>query len=98
MRAGAGISTAVSVREAVEAAAEAALADGLQPDSALLFVGGGFASDIAELLDAAVGCLGTEAIVGASGTGVLAAGREIEKENAVAIRLQAGDAANPIQG
>ncbi len=95
MRAGAGISTAVSVREAVEAAAEAALADGLQPDSALLFVGAGVANEIPELLDAAVGCLGTEAIVGASGTGVLAAGREIENENAVAILAQAGLEAKP---
>jgi small ligand-binding sensory domain FIST len=83
------------VREAVEAAAEAALADGLEPDSALLFVGGSFTSDLPELLDVAVGCLGTEAIVGAAGTGVLATGREIENENAVAILAQAGLEAKP---
>ncbi|MBW2667929.1 MAG: FIST C-terminal domain-containing protein [Deltaproteobacteria bacterium] len=83
------------MREAVEAAAEAALADGLRPDSALLFVGASFARDIPELLDVAIGCLGTEAIVGATGTGVLAAGREIENENAVAILAQAGLEAKP---
>jgi small ligand-binding sensory domain FIST len=76
-------------------AAEAALADGLRPDSALLFVGGSFARDIPELLDVAIGCLGTEAIVGATGTGVLAAGHEIENANAVAILAQAGLEAKP---
>ena len=51
MRAGAGIAAAASVREAVEAAAEAALADGLKPDSALLFVGGmGYGEDLAARL------------------------------------------------
>jgi len=95
MRAGSGIATAASVREAVEAAAEGALAGGLRPDSALLFVAGGFTSDLPELLDTAVACLGTDAIVGAAGTGVLAAGREVENENAVAILAQAGLDANP---
>ena len=95
MRAGAGISAAATVREAVEAAAEAALADGLEPDSALLFVGGSFTTDLPELLDVAVGCLATEAIAGAAGTGVLAAGRETENENAVAILAQAGLEAKP---
>jgi small ligand-binding sensory domain FIST len=90
MRAGAGISIAVSAREAIESAAEAALAGGLQPDSALVFATAGFAGDASELLDTAAGCLGTEAIVGATGTGVLAAGREAENENAVAILAQAG--------
>jgi small ligand-binding sensory domain FIST len=78
------------MREAVETAAEAALAGGLRPDSALLFAGAGFTSDLPELLDIAVACLGTEAIVGAAGTGVLAGGCEIENENAIAILAQAG--------
>jgi len=95
MRAGVGISAAASLREAVEAAAEAALADDLAPDSAFLFVGGNLAGDLRELLDVAIGCLGTEAIVGATGAGVLAAGREIENENAVAILVQAGLEATP---
>jgi len=66
------------------------MADGLRPDSALVFVTPGFSGDALELLDTAAGCLGTEAIVGATGTGVLAAGREVENENAVAIFAQAG--------
>jgi small ligand-binding sensory domain FIST len=95
MRAGAGISTALSAREAVETAAEAALADGLEPDSALLFADARFGEELPELLDAAIGCLGTDEIVGASGTGVLAAGREHEYGNAVAILAQSGLDAKP---
>jgi len=95
MRAGAGISAARSARAAAEEAVEAALAGALRADSALLFVGAGFGDELPELLDAAIACLGTEAVVGAMGHGVLGCGREIEDAAAVAVLAQSGLEAHP---
>jgi small ligand-binding sensory domain FIST len=89
IRAGAGISAAREPRAAAEEAVAAALATGLKPDSALLFVGSGFGHELSELLDAAMACLGTEVVVGATAHGVLGCGREIEGA-AVAILAQSG--------
>jgi len=95
MRAGVGISTAREPRAAAEEAVAAALAGGLRPDSALLFAGPGFGRSLAEVLDAAIGCLGTEAVVGATAHGVLASGREVEGAPAVAVLAQSGLEAHP---
>jgi small ligand-binding sensory domain FIST len=95
MRAGVGISTAREPRAAAEEAVAAALAGGLRPDSALLFAGPGFGRELPEVLDAAIGCLGTEAVVGATAHGVLASGREIEGTAAVAVLAQSGLEAHP---
>jgi len=90
MRAAAGISALTDARAAVEEAAETALTGGLRPDSAFLFAGARHAEALEDLLDAAVVALGTEAVVGATGHGVLACGREIEASAGVAILAQSG--------
>jgi len=95
IRAGVGISTAREPRAAAEEAVAAALAGGLRPDSALLFAGPGFGRGLAEVLDVAIGCLGTEAVVGATAHGVLASGREVENTPAVAVLAQSGLEAHP---
>jgi small ligand-binding sensory domain FIST len=95
MRAGVGISTASSARTAAEEAVEAALVGGLRADSALLFAGAGYGDELPELLDAAIAGLGTEAVVGATGHGVLGCGREIEAAAAVAVVAQSGLEAHP---
>jgi len=74
---------------------EAALEGGLSPDSALIFVEAGFADSLPEILDTAIGCLGTEAVVGATAHGVLGAGQEIENTPSVAIVAQSGLEAHP---
>jgi small ligand-binding sensory domain FIST len=96
LRAGAALSTAPEARRAAEEASAAALAQaGGRADSALLFATQGYGADLPELLDAAVGCLGTEAVVGASAHGVLAAGQECERVASVAVLAQAGLEAHP---
>lgn len=95
MRAGVGISTAREPRAAAEEAVAAALAGGLRPDSALLFAGPGFGQELQKVLDTAIGCLGTEAVVGATAHGVLASGREVEGAPAVAVVAQSGLEAHP---
>jgi small ligand-binding sensory domain FIST len=95
IRAGVGISTAREPRAAAEEAVAAALAAGLRPDSALLFVGSGFGHGLSEILDAAIACLGTEAVVGATAHGVLGCGHEIEGAAAVAVLAQSGLEAHP---
>jgi len=77
-------------RAAVEEAAESVLADGLRPDAAFLFAGAEHAGELDDLLDTAVATLGTEAVVGATGHGVLGAGREIEGSAGVAILALSG--------
>jgi len=77
------MSAASAPREAVEQAAAAALADGLRADAALLFAGPGFSDALPELIDAAVGALGTENLVGATAHGVLGCGQEVEGGAAV---------------
>lgn len=93
--AGVGISTAREPRAAAAEAVAAALAGGLRPDSALLFVGSGFGHELPEVLDAAISCLGTEAVVGATAHGVLGCGREVEGAAAVAVLAQSGLEAHP---
>jgi len=74
---------------------EAALAGAGRADSALLFVGAGFHDALPELLDTAIACLGTEAVAGAMGHGVLGCGREVEDTAAVAVLAQSGLEAHP---
>ena len=95
MRAGVGISNAREPRLAAEEAVEAALAGGLRPDSALLFLGPGFGRELPGVLDAAIGCLGTEAVVGVTAHGVLGCGHESEGTAAVAVLAQSGLEAHP---
>jgi small ligand-binding sensory domain FIST len=80
---------------AVEEAVEAALAGSGRAESALLFVGAGFQDALPELLDTAIACLGTEAVVGAMGHGVLGCGAEVEDTPAVAVLAQTGLDAHP---
>jgi len=80
-----GISTASEPRRAAEAAVGSALAAGLRPDAALLFVGPGFGAALPELLATAEAALGTGQFVGASAHGVLACGREVEGAASVAV-------------
>ena len=95
IRAGVGISTSREPRAAAEEAVAGALAGGLRPDSALLFVGPGFGHELPGVLDAAIASLGTEAVVGATAHGVLGCGREIEGTPAVAVLAQSGLEAHP---
>ena len=95
IRAGAGIATAENAVRALEEAAEAALGASGRPESALLFATLEPGASAPALLDAAVGCLGTEAIVGASVHGVLGAGLEHTGEVSVSVLTLAGLEAQP---
>ncbi len=89
VRAGVGLSQRPGLG-AVEEAAEAALAGAQGADSALVFAAPDETLDPRELLDAVVGALGTECVVGATAHGVLGAGRELEGAPALAILAQTG--------
>jgi len=96
LRAGAGLSTVRESRAAAREAAEAALAGaGGRADAALLFATPDYGEDLPDLVDAAVECLGTEAVIGASAHGVLACGRESDGGPAVAVMAQTGLATQP---
>jgi small ligand-binding sensory domain FIST len=96
LRAGAGLSTVREPRAAAREAAEAALAGaGGRADAALLFATPDYGEDLPGLVDAAVECLGTEALIGASAHGILACGRESEGGPAVAVMAQTGLATQP---
>ncbi len=95
IRAGVGISTATDGRAAGEEAAAAALAGLERADAALLLAGPGYGAALPALLDAAVSALGTEAVVGATAHGVLAAGQEHQGSPAVALLALAGLETHP---
>ncbi len=95
IRAGVGVSTATEGRAAGEEAAAAALAGLERVDAALLLAGPGYGETLPALLDAAVSVLGTEAVVGASAHGVIAAGQEHEGSAAVAVLALAGLETHP---
>lgn len=88
--AGVGISRQLHVQAAVEEAARAALEPIDTADTALLFAAPGAADELPGMLDAAVACLGTDRIVGATAHGVLGSGQEIEQESGLAILALAG--------
>ena len=90
IHAGVGISTAADARAAAEEAVAAALCGLEHVDAAFLLAGPGYAGALPALLDSAVSALGTEAVVGASAHGVLAAGREYEGSPALAVMALAG--------
>jgi small ligand-binding sensory domain FIST len=85
LRAGVGLSTHEDPRLAAEEAAEAALADGLRPDGALLVATPEYAAGMPELLKTACAALGTRTLAGAGAHGVLGAGRELEGGRALAL-------------
>jgi small ligand-binding sensory domain FIST len=60
------------------------------PEAVLLFAGSGYGDDVPLLLDAAVGALGTETLVGASSYGVLASGVEHQDPACVAVLAWSG--------
>lgn len=96
LRAGAALSTLLEARAAATEAAEAALAGvGGRADSAFLFATPDYGDDMSPLLEAAIGCLGTDVVVGASAHGVLAGGQECETGTAVVVIAQAGLEACP---
>jgi small ligand-binding sensory domain FIST len=95
LRAGVGVSAATDGHAAGEEAAAAALEGLGRADAAVLLVGPGHAAALPRLLDAAVSALGTEAVVGASSHGVIAAGQEYEGSAAVAVLALAGLETHP---
>ena len=96
LRAGAALSTLPDAKAAAIEAAEAALAGvGERADSAFLFATSDYGDEIPVLLDTAIACLGTDAIVGACAHGVLACGLERETGTAVAVIAQAGLPVHP---
>lgn len=94
IRAGAGLSTARDPGEAAAEAAGAALAGAGRADAALLFATPGYAGT-RELLEAAVSCLGTADVVGASAQGVMAGGQDCENQPGVAVLALSGIEAVP---
>jgi small ligand-binding sensory domain FIST len=95
IRAGSGLSLRADARAAAAEATAAALAGAGTADAALLFAGPGHGAALPELLDAAVGALGTAAVAGASAYGVLGAGRAIEADSAVAVLAWSGVESHP---
>jgi len=95
LRAGVGISTLPEPGRAAEAAAALALAEAGGCDAAILWTGPGYGDALPSLLDTAVGTLGSEALVGATAHGILAADREHVAEAAVVVLALAGIEAHP---
>jgi small ligand-binding sensory domain FIST len=97
MRAGCGISLHRDGETAAREAAAVALARaGVErAEAALLFATPHYGDDPTPLLRAAVHCLGTEAVVGASANGVLADGRVVEGEPGLAVLALTGVEAHP---
>jgi small ligand-binding sensory domain FIST len=95
VRAGVGVSIAVDSRKAAEEAAAGALAGAERAEAALLFATPGHGEAAPALLDAAVGALGCDAVVGAGAHGVLAAGHEYEAVPAVVVLALSGLEVHP---
>jgi small ligand-binding sensory domain FIST len=95
MRAGVGIAMHPEPERAAEAAATQALAGAERPDVAILWTGPGTAQALPALLDAAIGALGTTAVVGATAHGILAPDREHVGEAAVVVLAASGLEAHP---
>jgi small ligand-binding sensory domain FIST len=94
--AGSAISGEARGDAAVRAAAEEALAAaGLRrADAALLFATASYGSELPTMVEAAVGALGTEVVVGATAHGVMCGGRE-EEEHGIALLVLGGIEAHP---
>jgi small ligand-binding sensory domain FIST len=95
LRAGLGVSLLPAARAAGVQAAEACLAAAGRADAALLLATPGRLGELPSLLAGATEALGTQAVVGASAHGLLAAGREYEQEPAVAVLAFADLIARP---
>lgn len=95
LRAGAGISSDPAPRVAAEQAAGRALAGVGRADAALLFATPAHRPQMAPLLDTAMACLGTRAVVGATAHGVIGAGQEFEGGAAVSVLALSGLEVHP---
>ena len=84
-RAGVGFSAALDPKEAALEAAEAAGAQCGAPSVAIAFAAGAHGPELGALLDTLGGALGTRALVGATGQGVVGAGRESQGESGLAV-------------
>jgi small ligand-binding sensory domain FIST len=95
MRAGLGLSTLEEPRRAAEEACGQALAGADGCDVAILWTGPARGGPLRELLDAAIGALGTSAVVGTTAHGVLAPDREHLGDAAVLVLALSGIEAAP---
>jgi small ligand-binding sensory domain FIST len=95
LRAGVGVSSASEPRAAAEEAVAGALATAGRADAALLFATPGYEGGLKALLEAAIGGLGTRAVVGATAHGVIGAGLEYEGGKALTVLAIAGLEAHP---
>jgi small ligand-binding sensory domain FIST len=95
LRAGIGISGGEDPVRAAEEACEQALAGAGGCEAAILWTGPGYGGGLAGLLDAAIGALGSDAVVGATAHGILGPDREQVAERAVAVLALSGIEAHP---
>jgi len=97
IRAGTGLSSSLEPRRAAREAVAAALAEAdlESAESAFLIVSSAWGDAIPQIVAAGADALGSEAVVGCSAHGVLAAGQEIEHNPAVAVLALAGVEAVP---
>jgi small ligand-binding sensory domain FIST len=95
LRAGVGLSTLEEPGRAAEEACAEALAGAGRCDAAILLCGPGRGDAMPALLDAAVGALGSDAVVGTTAHGVLAPDREHALEPALVVLALSGIEAHP---
>ena len=95
LRAGVGLSTLEEPGGAAEEACAAALAGAGRCDAAILLTGPGRGPAMPELLDAAIGALGSDAVVGTTAHGVLAPDREEVGDAALVVLALSGIEAHP---
>jgi len=95
LRAGVGLSTLEEPGRAAEQACEEALAGAGRCDAAILLTGPGRGASMPELLDAATGVLGSDAVVGTTAHGVLAPDREQVGDGALVVLAVSGIEAHP---
>jgi small ligand-binding sensory domain FIST len=95
VHAGVGVSTLEEPGRAAEEAAAQALAGTGSCDAAILWTGPGLGASLPELLDAAAGALGSEALVGTTAHGILAPDREHVAEGGVVVLAVSGLEAHP---
>src|SRR5512145_2591433 len=95
LRAGVGLSTLESPGRAAEEACAQALAGAGRCDAAILLTGPGRGGELPELLAAATGALGSEAVIGSTAHGVLAPDREQVGDPALVVLAVSGIDVHP---
>jgi len=95
LRAGVGLSTLEEPGRAAEQACAEALVGAGRCDAAILLAGPGRGDSMPEVLDAAIGALGSDAVVGTTAHGVLAPDREQVGDGAVVVLAVSGIEAHP---